>query len=68
MVTEPVVVLADEPTGNLDVHNAARLLELMQRMSETTGSVFVVATHDESVRQYMPNVHQLDQGTLTKID
>lgn len=68
MVTEPAIVLADEPTGNLDLKNAAQLMELMQRMSENTGSVFIVATHDEGVQQYMPNVHRLDQGTLSKID
>ena len=68
MVSEPAIVLADEPTGNLDLKNAAQLMELMQQMSENSGTVFVVATHDEGVRQYMPNVHHLDQGILTKID
>ena len=67
MVTEPSIVLADEPTGNLDQKSAVQLMELMQRMSEDTGSVFVVATHDEDVKQYMPKVHRLEDGTLTKI-
>ena len=68
MVTKPSIVLADEPTGNLDHRNAVQLMELMQRMSEESGSAFVVATHDEDVKKYMPNVLRLEDGALSKVD
>jgi len=49
IVSRPAIVLADEPTANLDSHTADELLALMQRLNETHRTTFIVATHDPKV-------------------
>ncbi len=46
MVTSPAMVLADEPTGNLDTHTGCLVFEMIRRLNETFGVTFVIATHD----------------------
>ena len=54
LVTKPPLVLADEPTANLDSENAERLLSLMQRMNEKYETTFLFSTHDERVKESSP--------------
>ncbi|MFB6228544.1 MAG: ABC transporter ATP-binding protein [Halobacteriales archaeon] len=49
LIKEPDVVLADEPTGNLDIETGERILELMGRFNDSADVTFVIATHDEAV-------------------
>jgi lipoprotein-releasing system ATP-binding protein len=56
LVGERLVVLADEPTGNLDRDNAEHVFELMCRLSDQRGVAFVIVTHDESL---LGNVHRV---------
>ena len=56
MVTEPALVLADEPTANLDSTTATALLDVMARLNRTHGTTFVYATHDPQV---MARAHRL---------
>ena len=60
----PAVVLADEPTGNLDRHSAARVLEAMDALAASTGTAFVVVTHDESLARRMDRTVALEEGRL----
>ncbi len=65
LVGAPRVILADEPTGNLDKDNARQVFELMCRLSDETGVAFVMVTHDEAMVDSMHRVLRLDGGTLT---
>ena len=62
---KPRVVLADEPTGNLDRRSAERVLEVIDRLVAATGTAFVVVTHDESVAARVDRTLVLQDGALT---
>ena len=49
LATDPAIVIADEPTGNLDAANGERLLELIGDLRTRTGATFLIATHDREV-------------------
>lgn len=66
MATEPDILLADEPTGNLDRENAIQVLRLMESMSEDTGTAFIVVTHDASVADKMSCSFVLEDGKLNE--
>jgi putative ABC transport system ATP-binding protein len=65
LVREPLVVLADEPTANLDRTTSEHLLDLMLRMNEERGTAFVIATHDPHVMARARRVVQLTDGMVT---
>ncbi len=60
----PAVVLADEPTGNLDRHSAGRVLEAMDVLAASMETAFVVVTHDESLARRMDRTVALEEGRL----
>jgi len=61
IVSKPALVLADEPTANLDSHTAEQLMELFVELNEHHGTTFVIATHDQRVMRYARRVvHMLD--------
>ena len=61
----PRVVLADEPTGNLDRRSAERVLEVIDRLVAATGTAFVVVTHDEGLAARVDRTLVLADGVLT---
>ncbi len=65
LVTDPAVVLADEPTGNLDRISANSLFELMQELNERLNTSFIVATHDLELAAKMQRQLKLVDGLLT---
>jgi lipoprotein-releasing system ATP-binding protein len=67
VVIEPSIVLADEPSGNLDAHNAERLHELFATLGERFGTAVVVVTHNPSLAQRAGRVLNLFDGRLVEV-
>ena len=65
LIKRPDVVLADEPTGNLDIETGERILELMARFNEEEGVTFVIATHDEAVAAVADEVLTIRDGSVS---
>ncbi len=64
LIGEPLIVLADEPTGNLDWENAEQVIELMCRLNEERGVSFVIVTHDKTTLNGMHRVLELVDGAI----
>jgi len=64
LVTEPTLILADEPTGNLDEGNANQVHKLMLSLAEESGTALVVVTHDQQFAERMQTIHRLQGGSL----
>jgi putative ABC transport system ATP-binding protein len=66
LVTNPQIVLADEPTANLDSETGATILKLMKRLNETENVTFVFSTHDPDVLQYASQVIKIRDGLIAE--
>jgi putative ABC transport system ATP-binding protein len=64
IVTKPSIVLADEPTANLDSITAGNLLDLMLKMNEEHGTTFVISTHDPMIMQRAKRLVKLHDGRV----
>lgn len=66
MVKRPDIVLADEPTANLDAANAHIIMQTMQKLNEELKTTFIFATHDEKVMKYLKRIIHLLDGRVAK--
>ena len=64
MVTEPALILADEPTANLDSATAIALLDVMEHLNRTTGTTFIFSTHDPQVMERAHRMIRLRDGQI----
>lgn len=67
VVTEPDIVLADEPTGNLDEHTAAQVFDLLLALNRDLGTALVVVTHDQPLAGRLQERYQLVEGRLSSV-
>ena len=64
LVNDPSLILADEPTGNLDAASGMRVLDLLERVHAERGCTLLVVTHNEAVAQRAEHRFRLDAGRL----
>jgi putative ABC transport system ATP-binding protein len=67
LITNPKVVLADEPTANLDHKTAGSIIRLMHEMKNRYGTVFIFATHDPKVMKEAEVIYELEDGEIKSI-
>ena len=68
LVKEPALVLADEPTANLDTTNGRAILELLQEMNRELGATFVFSTHDAMVMSFASRLIHLRDGAIERVE
>lgn len=66
MVKKPKIVLADEPTANLDAENSHNILKMMVKLNEELKTTFIFATHDDKVIQYLKRKISLEDGKVVQ--
>ncbi len=66
LMTAPAVVLADEPTGNLDSKNSQEILELLKYSNKKYGQTLIIITHDESIALQADRVISIEDGKISK--
>jgi|TARA_B110000116_G_C16535106_1_gene446121 ABC-type lipoprotein export system ATPase subunit len=67
IINKPSIVIADEPTGNLDEHNAIKMIDLFQKLNQDFNLTFVIATHDEKVFNIGSKKTNLYDGNLLEV-
>ena len=66
LVTDPALIVADEPTGNLDAHSAQDVLNLMQVLNREAGKTIIMVTHDPKAAAHAGRTVHLEKGELLK--
>ncbi|MDD3295696.1 MAG: ABC transporter ATP-binding protein [Geobacteraceae bacterium] len=67
VVTDPTILVADEPTGDLDRQSAAEILDLMDRLNHESGKTIIMVTHDPRAAEKARVIRYLDKGILTDV-
>jgi putative ABC transport system ATP-binding protein len=63
-VTRPQIVLADEPTANLDSKTGQQIIELMRSMNQREGTTFIFSTHDQKVMDHADRIVRIEDGQI----
>ena len=66
LVTDPALIVADEPTGNLDAKSASDVLEILQSLTRTAGKTVVMVTHDPKSASYGSRSLHLEKGEISQ--
>ncbi len=66
IVSKPALILADEPTANLDSTNSDKLMTLMRELNASMGTTFVISTHDEGVMKFAKRLVRLHDGRIVE--
>ena len=67
LIIDPVLVIADEPTANLDTVSTFKIMDLMKQLQQTLHTTFLFATHDPRFFDYMDTIYQLEDGIVKDI-
>ena len=67
LINDPKIVLADEPTGNLDTNTGWEIVQLMKRLNKEKGQTFIVVTHDPAIAETVDRIIYLKDGMIQKI-
>ncbi|MHA1563327.1 MAG: ABC transporter ATP-binding protein, partial [Promethearchaeota archaeon] len=68
LVKKPKIIVADEPTGNLDFVTGQKIGELMRNLNKKEGTTFIVVSHDINITKYADRVYHLKMGKIEKIE
>jgi len=68
LAKKPALVLADEPTGSLDVETGIEVLDVMRSLNRETGQTFVVVTHNAAIAQMADRVIRIGNGAVQRVD
>jgi ABC-type lipoprotein export system ATPase subunit len=68
LANEPRIILADEPTGNLDSRSGQEVFALMREMNRETGVAFVMVTHDDRLAQAADRILLIEDGRMRELD
>jgi putative ABC transport system ATP-binding protein len=68
LVNEPLIVLADEPTGNLDLHTGKEIIDLLNDMKQRLGVTIITATHDMKMLSCSDKIIRIDDGRVKSVD
>ena len=68
LINEPNMVLADEPTGNLDSKSSDKLLDLIRELNKKTGQTFVIVTHSHKIARSLDRVLELVEGKINTVE
>ncbi|MEA1881161.1 MAG: ABC transporter ATP-binding protein [Candidatus Marinimicrobia bacterium] len=66
IVNEPALILADEPTANLDAENSHQIMKIMVRLNKELETSFIFATHDEKIMAYLRRIIHLEDGRIVQ--
>ena len=66
LVHQPVLVMADEPTANLDAENSHNIMKILTKLNDELDTSFVFATHDEKIMGYLKRIIRLEDGNIVK--
>jgi putative ABC transport system ATP-binding protein len=66
IVSDPKIIVADEPTGDLDRKSADEILDLLQRLNREQNKTIIMVTHDPSAAERAKKIHRMDKGGLAK--
>lgn len=64
LITKPSIIFADEPTGNLDEHNAKQVMQLLRNLQQASNTALVVVTHDEALAEQADRILRIHNGQL----
>ncbi len=68
LANDPAIVLADEPTGNLDTHTGLEIINLLRRLNEENGVTIITATHDTKMLDVSDRIFHVEDGRVVKIE
>ena len=68
MVNKPEILLADEPTGNLDTKRSAEIVQVLQELNRNVGLTIIMVTHNQDLARHADLMYEMRDGQIRQID